>query len=281
MQQVFGMLERRLDDVESVSPTSPAYLHLLTESLKHAFADRAEWLADSAFVDVPVDRLRSDAYLDELAESISLERTGEKFDYGSVSPSPDDAGTSHLSAIDASGMAVACTETINFGFGSMVVVPGYGFALNDEMDDFTTIPGQPNGFGLRQSDRNLPEPGKRPLSSMSPTIVVKNGRVELVSGASGGPRIITSTTQGLLNCLLFDMSAGAALAAPRLHHQWMPEVLHLESGFNDQAIISSLQALGHEISRGGSVGVSQLLRVTESGVEAASDPRRGGAPAGY
>ncbi|MCZ6836498.1 MAG: gamma-glutamyltransferase family protein, partial [Planctomycetota bacterium] len=281
MQQMFGLLERRLDEIGELSRDNPLYTHLLTETMKHAFADRAEWLADSAFVDVPVERLLSDEYLDELAARISMSHTGKKFDYGSTAPPPNDGGTSHFSVIDSNGMAVACTETINLTFGSKVIVPGFGFALNNEMDDFTTIPGQPNAFGLQQSDRNLPQPGKRPLSSMSPTIIVKEGKVILICGAAGGPRIITSTAQCLLNCMLFDMNAGEASRAPRIHHQWMPEVLNIEARWSNQAVLSAMEAQGHVVMQSGHVGVANLIQVTSDGIHAASDPRRGGTPSGY
>ena len=282
MQQVFGILQRRLGDVSDLAPTSPQYVHLLTEALKHAFADRAEWLADSAFVEVPVEWLLSAAYLDKLAARISFDGTLAPRAYGTAMLVPEDGGTSHLSVVDARGMAVACTETINLTFGSMVVVPGFGFALNNEMDDFTTNPGSPNAFGLIQSDRNLPQPGKRPLSSMSPTIVVKEGKVRLVAGAAGGPRIITATTQCLLNVLLFDMHPGEAVAAARLHHQWMPMRLEFERGWTDAAPISAMRALGHETGPTDGVGTAQIIVAREAGgVHAASDPRRGGRPAGH
>ena len=281
MQQILGILDHRLDDIGILSPTSAAYVHLLTEAMKHAFADRAEWLADSAFVEVPIERLRSAAYIKGLAETISMTRTQDRFTYGSVTPMPDDGGTSHLSVIDENGMAVACTETINMTFGSMVVVPEFGFALNNEMDDFTTIPGKPNAYGLLQSDKNLPQPGKRPLSSMSPTIVVRDGKVRLVGGAAGGPRIITATTQCLLNCMLFDMTPGESIAAPRFHHQWMPDKLNFENRWDHPHTISALRALGHVTDHMGAIGVAQIIQVTADGIRAASDPRGGGRPAGY
>ena len=281
MQQIFGLLERHFEQISGAPHNSPPYVHLLAEAMKHAFADRAEWLADADFVDVPIERLLSAPYLDQRADSISMQRTKAPQFYGSTTAGVEDGGTSHLSVIDANGMAVACTETINLSYGSLVVVPGFGFALNNEMDDFTTIPGEANAFGLRQSDRNLPEPGKRPLSSMSPTILLNDGRVVLVAGASGGPRIITATTQCILNCLLFDMTSGRAVAAPRFHHQWMPNVLQFENDWCDPAVSSALQQLGHETGTTESVGVVQLIRVTPKGIRAASDPRKGGAPAGY
>lgn len=279
--QILGLLERRLPDLDPTDFQAD-YVHLVAEAMKHAFADRAEFLADAAFVDVPIARLLSDVYLDELASRIDLARTQDRFVYGSVTPAPADSGTSHLSVIDAGGMAVACTETINMGYGSLVCVPGFGFALNNEMDDFTTIPGQPNAYGLRQSDRNLPEPGKRPLSSMSPTIVVgRDGRAELVAGASGGPRIITGTLQCLLNCLLFDMPPAEGVGQPRFHHQWMPETLLFEGRWSDDGLRASMRARGHDVGERDGVGVVQLIRRHADRLRAASDPRKGGAPAGY
>jgi gamma-glutamyltranspeptidase/glutathione hydrolase len=278
--QILGILERRIDGAPPAH-NGPAYVHLVTESMKHAFADRATWLADPSFTWVPVRRLLAPAYLDERAASVDLQRTFAPQAYGSAAAPGEDGGTSHLSVIDGAGMAVACTETINLVYGSLVVVPGFGFALNDEMDDFTTRPGEPNAFGLRQSDRNRPEPGKRPLSSMSPTILTAAGRPVLVAGASGGPRIITATTQCILNCLLFDMAPDEAVAAARFHHQWMPDVLQLGPRWADEKTVAALEALGHRTGRRDDVGAVQIIRVGDDGVRAASDPRRGGAPAGF
>jgi gamma-glutamyltranspeptidase/glutathione hydrolase len=278
--QILGLLERRGDDIALVH-NQPAYVHLLAEAMKHAFADRAAWPADPDFVEVPVHRLLSPPYLDRRAASIDLQRTGGPQHYGPARGFAEDGGTSHLSVIDARGGAVACTETINLIYGSLVAVPGFGFALNDQMDDFTTRPGEPNAFGLRQSERNLPAPGKRPLSSMAPTILLADGRPVVVAGASGGPRIITGTLQCILNCVLFDMTPRQAVAAPRFHHQWLPDVLQFEAQWTDEPTITRLEALGHRVGRREDVGVVQLIRAGPDGVRAASDPRKGGAPAGY
>ncbi|MHC4081981.1 MAG: gamma-glutamyltransferase [Planctomycetota bacterium] len=278
--QVLGIFERRLDDI-ALEHNRPSYVHLLAESLKHAFADRAAWLADPDFVEVPVRRLLSPAYLDRRAASIDLQHTHEPRHYGSAAALVEDGGTSHLSVIDDAGMAVACTETINLVYGSLVAVPGFGFALNNQMDDFTTRPGQPNAFGLRQSEANLPAPGKRPLSSMSPTIVVAGGRPVLVAGAADGPRIITGTLQCILNCVLFDMTPVEAVAAPRFHHQWLPDVLQFEAQWTDEQTITVLSDLGHRAGRREAIGRVQLIRVSDDGIRAASDRRRGGSPAGY
>jgi gamma-glutamyltranspeptidase/glutathione hydrolase len=278
MQQMFGLLERKLKAASFTDPTDPAYVHLMVESMKHAFADRATWLADAQFVDVPIDDLLAESYLDELLARID-DTTHDPLHYGSVQPAPADAGTSHISVLDADGLAVACTETINLSFGSGVEVPEFGFVLNDEMDDFTTRPGKPNAFGLRQSDRNLPEPGKRPLSSMSPTVVLRDGRPAIIAGASGGPRIITATFQVIVNVLLFQMPAVDAVAAPRFHHQWMPDAIRFETGFS-VGTLKDLDERGHATDPIEQIGVVQMIVVIDEKIEAVSDPRRGGRPAG-
>lgn len=266
---------------------SPEFVHLTTEAMKHAFADRAEFLADTKFVNVPVARLLSDEYLDELAARIGPNALADRFQYGSVTrateAAPADHGTSHLSVIDDHGMAVACTETINTEFGSLLAVAEFGIVLNNEMDDFTTIPGEPNTYGLVQSDRNLPAPGKNPLSSMSPTIVLDEyGKVALIAGASGGPRIISSTLQCMLATLLFDMPAGKAVARARFHHQWMPEKLEIEQTWPDRAIDAALTERGQTVERTDRHAVVQVIQVLRNGlIRAASDPRKGGKPAGF
>jgi gamma-glutamyltranspeptidase/glutathione hydrolase len=283
--QILGIVELRRKDLGRRANSSD-YVHLLAGAMKHAFADRARWLGDPAQTDVPVERLTSPAYLQELAARIDMKQTRPVEDYGSVPP--DDGGTSHFSVIDARGNAVACTETINLGFGSLVAVEEFGFCLNNEMDDFTSRPGEPNAFGLQQSARNAPGPGKRPLSSMTPTIVLDStGQVILIAGASGGPRIITGTLQAMLNVLLFDLSAGEALSAPRFHHQWMPDELEMERRWYESAVqsglVGQLESRGHRVNPRGSVGNVQLIRRAKRGpgLDAASDPRRGGTPAGY
>jgi gamma-glutamyltranspeptidase/glutathione hydrolase len=275
------------DAVEPGHAQSPAYVHLVAEAMKHAFADRAEFLADTKFVEVPTARLLSDAYLDELAARIGPAALDDCFNYGSVTaaaPVPvNDAGTSHISVIDKNGMAVACTETINLEFGSLVAIAEFGIVLNNEMDDFTTIPGEPNAFGLVQSDRNLPAAGKNPLSSMSPTIVVdEHGQAVLIAGASGGPRIISATLECILLSLVFGMPAGDAVAQPRFHHQWMPDKLEFEHGWPNASLLADLKARGHDVELTDKGAAVQLIRVMRDGlIRAASDPRKSGRPAGY
>ncbi len=261
---------------------TPERAHLVSEALKHAFADRAEWFGDPAFTDVPVGRLLSDAYTASLAARIDRTRTQPASVYGSRAQIVEDGGTSHFSVVDRWGNAVACTETINLVFGSLVAVPEFGFVLNDQMDDFLTRRGRVNAFGLRQSERNLPGAGKRPLSSMSPTIVLDDEGVLAVAGASGGPRIITGTMQALMRTLAGD-SAGASVARPRLHHQWIPDRLDLEpDAFTGVGQRAALEGFGHELGERVEIGSVQLIRRARSGTgwDAASDPRKGGRPAG-
>lgn len=285
VEQVLRMFEVRPDllaDAVKAGHNSPPYVHLVTEAGKHAFADRARWLGDSNFVKVPLGALRSKDYIAARAALLDPHRTLPHEAYGSSTPLPEDGGTSHHCVIDAQGNAVACTETVNLIFGSLLAVPEYGFVLNNTMDDFLTRGGHANAFGLSHADRNRPEPGKRPLSSMTPTIVLdETGRPSIIVGGSGGPRIISGTLQTALNVLLFDMSADAALAAPRFHHQWEPDVLQLEDAMDTPSLRGSLRALGHTVGHREAVGNVQLIRRVPAGWQAASDPRKGGAPAGY
>jgi len=262
------------------SPDDAAAVHLMVEGLKDAFADRAEWFGDPGFVDVPVARLLSDEYAIERAGAIDPERTRAPEAYGSRVPPGTDHGTSHFSVVDADGNAVACTETINLGFGSLVGVDGFGFVLNDEMDDFLTRPGEANAFGLVQSERNLPAPGKRPLSSMSPTLVFDADGLVATAGASGGPRIITATMQVLLR-VLAGASAADAVAAARVHHQWLPNRLDLEADALTPEARAELERRGHVLGERAEIGNVQVIRRVAGGWDAASDPRKGGKPAGY
>jgi len=298
--QILGILERygrtRGPDLASLDFNGAAYVHRVAEAMKHAFADRAAWLGDPDFCDIPLARLLSPAYLEEKASRIDPDRTLPPERYGSRPPPVEDHGTSHVSVVDAAGNAVALTETINLEFGSRIAVDDYGFMLNNEMDDFTTRRGGENAFGLRQSERNLPAPGKRPLSSMSPTIAVApDGTVDLVVGASGGPRIISAVVQVILDTVVFEMPAEAAVAAPRFHHQWWPEKLFLEASWSDwptsgrsvhegdpslTALLRGLRRRGHTLGTRETIGVVQLLRRSGHGYTGAADPRKGGRAVG-
>lgn len=258
---------------------SPEYIHTVTEALKHAFADRAEFLGDTDFVEVPVEKLLKRDYAAQIVQKIVPGKTLPMAEYGRFFLSSD-SGTSHFSVMDKNGNAVACTETINLTFGSFVVVPDFGILLNNQMDDFTANPGKPNAFGLIQSKANAIEPGKRPLSSMTPTIVVENGKAVYACGASGGPRIITATLQSLLNRTVFEMSPAAAVSAARFHHQWSPNELLLEPSLVRNAG-PQLTAMGHAVKRSSSLAASQSAAKENSIVGGGSDPRKQGQPAGF
>lgn len=258
----------------------PEFTQLFIEAMKHAFADRAEHMADPAFEDVPVQALLDDAYLNELASRIVLGSTQETYTYGSVAPPPDDGGTSHLCVVDKDGMMVSATETINTSFGSLVLVEPYGFILNNEMDDFSSPTGV-NVYGLQQSDKNFPEPGKRPLSSMSPTIIEHDGVPVLALGASGGPRIISAVVQVLLRIVWFEDEPIDAITHTRVHHQWLPNRVYFEEDSKDVPTEEFLQGIGHETTERTSIGVVQVIKLKDGVMKPASDPRKGGKPAGY
>lgn len=287
--QALEILELRKETVAKTPHNSPAYIHLVTEALKHGFADRSRWMGDPEFVDVPTEALLAPAYIKARADQFNVGKTLSNDQYGTVPAGetgaalPEDHGTSHFGVVDSKGNAVACTETVNLIFGSLLPVPRYGFILNNEMDDFVTRPGVPNAFGLVESSRNLFRPGKRPLSSMSPVIGLDERGAMLVAGSSGGPRIITSTLEAALNVLVFDMGAEDALARPRFHHQWQPDVLQLETSLAGTLTDAALKAIGHVTEPRSMIGAVQLIRRDRSGTgyDAASDPRKGGLPAGH
>lgn len=267
-------------DLASFPRDSAAQLHLLTEVMKHAYADRAHHLGDPGFVDVPVKRLLSDARIAEIRSKIDLHRTFPPEHYGALLAPPQDAGTQHISVLDADGRAVALTTTINTGFGSGLVVPGTGIVLNNQMDDFSTA-GVPNAYGLMGSEANAIEPGKRPLSSMTPTVVLdEEGQVRLVIGASGGSNIPSAVLQVLLDVLVYGVDPAAAVASPRVHHQWLPNTLFVEPDLPID-VIDALRAIGHKVEvRGGFSAVQAIVRQPDGWAAGGSDPRKGGAPAG-
>ncbi|MBX3383055.1 MAG: gamma-glutamyltransferase [Phycisphaeraceae bacterium] len=287
LAQVLGMLEARTDDFSRISRehghNSTPYIHFVSEAFKHAFADRARWMADPNFVHVPTRWLLDAAQTRARAAMIDETRTHGPAFYGTPGAPPEDGGTSHLCVVDAHGGAVACTETINLVFGSLLPVPEYGFILNNEMDDFLTRGGKANAFGLAHADLNRPEKGKRPLSSMTPTMVLRDGRVHLLAGASGGPRIISGTILAVLNVLVHDMDAATAVSLPRFHHQWEPNTLQMENALlGKQDVVEGLKALGHETGPRNPVAAVQIIRAAPGGGwQPASDPRKGGAPDGY
>jgi gamma-glutamyltranspeptidase/glutathione hydrolase len=233
-------------DLEDIRPGGAPAIHLVSEAMKLAFADRAAFMGDSDFVDVPIARLVSKAYADGQRTRINAETATSIERAGSI---PEDSGTTHLSVTDAAGRAVALTMTINTPFGSGITVPGTGIILNNEMDDFAIAMGTPNSYGLVDTrGANLIAPGKRPLSSMTPTILDRDGKLFMVTGSPGGPRIISTTLLTVLNVVDWKMDPRAAAAAPRFHHQWDPNRLRVEPETSD-AVVAALEARGHEVER--------------------------------
>jgi gamma-glutamyltranspeptidase/glutathione hydrolase len=250
-------------------------VHLLTEVARLAYADRAEHLGDPDFVDVPVAWLTSKAYATELAATIDMKTARKSEDVApGVAPIPESPDTTHFSVIDAEGNVVANTYTLNFSYGSGIAVEGAGFLLNNEMDDFVSKPGVPNAYGLLGGDANAIAAGKRPLSSMTPTIVLENGRPWFATGSPGGSRIITTVLQILVNVIDHGMNLAEASIAPRMHHQWYPDVLQLEPGFSPDTI-RLLQERGHDVQRSNyTMGSVQSVGFKDGVYRGASDSRR-------
>jgi len=275
--QVLGVLEGF--DLPAMGHNSSEHLHLLAEGMQHAYADRAQFMGDPDFVDVPVDRMLAEERILEIQGQIWPMRTFEREHYGIPVAIPEDSGTQHIAVIDASGQAVALTTTINTSFGSKVIAENSGLVLNNEMDDFVALPGVANAYGLIGKESNAVAPGKKPLSSMTPTIVLDpDGQVVMAIGASGGPLIISSTLQVLSNVIDFGMDPEEAVSAPRMHHQWVPEVLSLEPGIS-RDVQQNLSARGHELKEWTFFSSVQLVVVEDGVFAGAADPRKGGQPA--
>jgi gamma-glutamyltranspeptidase/glutathione hydrolase len=252
-------------------------LHLLIETMKRAYADRAEFLGDPDTVAVPVERLTSRSYAADLRRSIDPRRATPSRDIRAGQPvAAEGANTTHYSVVDAAGNAVANTYTLNLAFGVGLVADGTGILLNDELDDFAARPGAANAFGLTGGAANAPGPGKRPLSSMTPTIVLKAGKPYLVTGSPGGSRIITTVLQVIRNVIDLRMDVAAAVAAPRIHHQWLPDEVVAEQGIDPEAI-SGLEQMGHTVVRRPNWGSANSIMVTPDGLAGAADPRSRGA----
>jgi len=271
-------------DLQRDGRGSSAYLHVVSEALKHGFADRARFLGDTDFVAVDLPRLTSAAYHAELARRIKPNAVLPRDAYGTLGAPPaehKDGGTTHLSVIDADGNAVALTTTVNLGFGAHLVAGKTGIVLNDQMDDFSLTPGVPNAFGLIGNEQNAVAPRKRPLSSMTPTIAVdSNGQVKVVVGAAGGPTIISATAEVLLNVVDWKLDAQAAVAAPRIHDQWFPDLLMIEPDV-PRDVTTGLEQRGHKIKEMPHVGTVNVLVRTDKGIEAGAEPRSPSSPAGY
>ena len=253
-------------------------LHVMIEAMKRAYADRARYLGDPAFVNAPVNVLITKEYAARQRASIDLDRATPAADVLAVSPPREGANTTHYSVVDSAGNAVSNTYTLNFPYGVGLVAEGTGVLLNNELDDFTAAPGASNAFGLVGFEANLPGPGKRPLSSMSPTIVLKDGKPVLVTGTPGGSRIISAVLQVVVNVLDYKMDVAAAVAAPRVHHQWMPDEVRVERGFPEETL-DALKAKGHRVIEPLGQTSANSIAVTPGGLLGAPDPRTRGAEA--
>mgnify|MGYP003575116364 CR=1 FL=1 len=252
---------------------SAEYLHLLTEAMKHAFADRAQFLGDPDFVHVPIRKLTAKDYAAWIRGRISPDKTYPPTFYGYYNYNAEKGGTTHFSVIDRFGNAVACTQSVNTRFGSKLLAPRTGIVLNNEMDDFAIHAGIGNVYGLIGNEANSLRADKRPLSSMAPTIVLRRDRPELVVGAAGGPRIISATLQTILNVVDFHMPVGAAVEAPRVHHQWLPERLNVEAKIAVEER-KGLEQRGHVLREQSELGVVQAITWQNSTMSGTADLRK-------
>ena len=281
--EMLNMLEHY--NLAEMGQNSSDELHLLTEVMRRAFADRAEFMGDADFVKVPISGITSKKYAEELLKTIDPAKATPSSAVKAGAPTGyESTETTHYTVIDAEGNVVSNTYTLNNGFGSGVTARGTGVLLNDEMDDFTSKPGVPNGFGLLQGEANAIAPGKRPLSAMTPTIVLKDGKAFFAIGSPGGPTIINTVLQVILNVIDFKMNLQQAIDAPRFHHQWMPDEIRWEPyGLNRDTRLL-LEQRGYAFAtRPSSMGDAEGIMIEpETGMRlGASDPRSGGASVGY
>ncbi|MGP4715033.1 gamma-glutamyltransferase [Psychrobacter sp. T6-6] len=248
-------------------------IHLMSEAMQLAYADRAEYLGDSDFIDVPASGLTSQAYADKLRTLIDPNKATPAATIKANNPLPYESDqTTHFSIVDKDGNAIANTYTLNFSYGTGLVAEGTGILLNNEMDDFSAKPGVPNGYGLLGGEANAVEANKRPLSSMSPTLVFKDSKPYIVTGSPGGSRIITTVTQIISNVIDHDMNIAEATHAPRIHDQWLPDEIRVEKALNIDTI-KKLESMGHTVSPKSAMGSTQSIMLTPNGVYGSSDPR--------
>ena len=269
--QILNMMERWPMNQWGVN--SAKSMHHMAEGMKLAYADRAEYLGDPDFVKVPLKGLISKRYADQLAAGINATQARSAKDIKPGKPQPYESDqTTHYSVVDKAGNAVAATYTLNTNFGSGIVAKGTGIMLNNEMDDFSAKPGVANAYGLVGGEANAVAAGKRPLSSMTPTLVLKDGKPTLVTGSPGGARIITTVLQTVVNTTDFGMNPAEAAATPRFHHQWTPDELRIEKGFSADTL-ALLRQWGHNVAVKPSMGRTQTIQIRDGMLYGASDPR--------
>lgn len=275
--QMLNMLDQF--PLKDYGSNSAQWVHHLAGVMKRAYADRSKYLGDPDHVSVPVDGLTSEDYAKSLAQGIQDCCVVASADIGpGTLPRYESPDTTHYSVMDQWGNAVVNTYTLNFSYGSGIVIPGTGMLMNNEMDDFSAKPGSPNGYGLLGGEANAIMPTKRPLSSMTPTIVFKDGKPYLLTGSPGGSKIITAVLQILLNVMVHDMNVAEATSTPRIHHQWLPDVLNLEPGFSPDTI-KLLKDMGYSINIDQTLGSTQSILWKDGIFYGAADPRRPGAGA--
>ena len=280
--EMMGILEGT--NYEKSGDGSASAIHYVAESMRRAYADRNEYVGDPAFVKVPIAGLLDPAYHARLRATIDPEKATPSSLVKPGKPAGSESmETTHYSVVDSEGNAVAVTCTLNGGFGNGITVPGLGFLLNNEMDDFSAKPGTANMFGLVQGENNAIQPGKRPLSSMTPTIIEKDGKLFMTAGAPGGSRISTAVMQVILNVIDFGMNVQDAIDAPRFHHQWQPDKLYLERGISPDTV-AILKSRGYDVDYSPGVVLAQVAAIVSDGgwLQGGSDGRSSmGKAAGY
>jgi gamma-glutamyltranspeptidase/glutathione hydrolase len=252
-------------DLRALGHNSAPYLHRLAEAMRHAFRDRARHVADTDFADVPIARLTSKEYAAELRSSIDTSRATASSPSDIAQEPAESPETTHYSVVDASGMAVSVTYTLEAGYGSKIVVPGAGFLLNNEMGDFNGKPGLTTETGLIGTTPNLARPEQRMLSSMTPSILARDGELIAVIGSPGGRTIINTVLQVVLNVVDFEMSIDEAVAKPRMHHQWLPDRMSIEASGVEDATIATLAKMGHSVRTGGRQGTAHSVMISSTG----------------
>ena len=279
LHQMMKMIEQK--NITSTRYLSPHAVQLMVEVERRAYADRSEYLGDADFVKVPSKILTSDNYLEERMKDYSAGVAGKSSAVKPGKITKESEETTHISIIDKHGNAVAVTTTLNDSYGSKTVVQGAGFLLNNEMDDFSVKPGTPNLYGAIGGEANAIQPNKRMLSSMSPTIVLKNHKPVIVAGTPGGTTIPTSVFQMLLYILDYDVTTADAVNLPKFHHQWLPDTVDVEDNFPDSTV-TALEKMGYKIVKRGQIGRSEVIKVLDNGkFEAVADSRGDDGAAGY
>jgi len=277
--QIMNLLENY--DIGLLGHNSAATIHLMAEAMKRAYADRSKYLGDTDFVSVPLTGLTSKTYAAALSQQINRQKASLSQDILPGKPTLYESNeTTHYSVVDKEGNAVSNTYTINFSFGSGIVVNGAGFLLNNEMDDFSAKPGVANGYGLIGGTANAIEPQKRMLSSMSPTIMLKDGKPFIVTGSPGGSRIITTTLQVILNVIDHKLNIQEATNAVRIHHQWLPDEIRVEKGLSLDTI-NLLTEKGHKVVVKNTMGAAASILIDQNTLYGSNDPRRQGMALGY